>query len=188
MTIFDEFKLYRDKYGLNSISQTNGVGDTSQNGTLFTMQYLICLQKNASSNIVHEEIERLKEVYKSCEASKGLSRRHPDSDEIDSMDNQSAILAFSALYDNGRYAKDMVEYGESTRCEELDLTEKAEETKKWYKWAKVLNLGRAPNHCWNVKHPGKFNIRAWWGRSPSDRKSTRLNSSHLKLSRMPSSA
>ena len=61
MTIFDEFKLYRDKYGLNSISQTNGVGDTSQNGTLFTMQYLICLQKNASSNIVHEEIERLKE-------------------------------------------------------------------------------------------------------------------------------
>ena len=27
-----------------------------------------------------------------------------------------------------------------------------------------------------------------WGRAAEDRKSTRLNSSHLKLSRMPSSA
>lgn len=167
MQIFADFKHYRDKYGFNSLSETNGEGHVTQNGTLFTMQYLICLSQNESSNIVHEEIERLRQVYKSIEAQPGLSRRHPDSDEYDSMDNQSAILAFSALYDNGRYAKDMVRYGQDTRCQELDLAEKPEETKKWYKWAKVINLGRAPNNCWNVKHPGKFNIRAWWGRSPS---------------------
>jgi len=167
MQIIDEFALYRDKYGLTGLSTDGTQGHTSQNGTLFTMQYLICLKDNVSSNLFHQEVERLKDVYKSCEASPGLSRRHPDSDEYDSMDNQSAILTFSALYDDGRYAKDMVKYGEDTRCEELDLSEKSEETQKWYKWARVFNFFRAPNHCWNVKHPGKFNIRAWWGRSPS---------------------
>ena len=156
MSILDEFALYRDKYGLNSLSHTNGEGHVTQNGTLFTMQYIICLKKHASSNIVHQEIERLKGVYKSCEAQPGLSKRHPDSDEYDSMDNQSAILTFSALYDDGRYAKDMVEYGENVRCEELDLAEKPEETKKWYKWARVINFFRAPNHCWNVKNLGRL--------------------------------
>ena len=101
------------------------------------------------------------------EKSPGLSRRFIHSNEIDSMDNQSALLTFSALYDSSRYAKDMYAYGLNTRCEELDLSEKPEETKKYYALSRLLAGNNPPNFVWNMPNPGKFNIRAWWGRSPS---------------------
>lgn len=164
--MFEEFKLYRDQYGLNQLSTKNGVGETTQNGTLFTMQYLTCLAENSDPNLL-TEVERVKQVFKTCEPYSGLSSRTPDSREIDSMDNQSALLAFSALYGNNEYAQRMYEYGQCFQVDGIDFESKPEETLKFYPIAWLLNGFKAPKNVWNVQYPEKFNIRAWWGRSPS---------------------
>lgn len=164
--MFEEFKLYRDQYGLNQLSTKNGVGETTQNGTLFTTQYLICLLEN-NDNHSQEEIKRVKEVFDTCEPYPGLSSRSPDSREVDSMDNQSALLTFSALYGNGEYATRMYEYGQNTRINGMDMVSAPELTLKTYPLAWLINGFKLPKNVWNVEAPGKFNIRAWWGRSPS---------------------
>lgn len=167
MSVVDDFKPYIDRYGLSCLDKgSDGYGVTTQNGALFTMQYLFCV-KEFAPEFFDQEVNRLKPIFKALEKSPGLSRRFIHSTEIDSMDNQTALLTFSALFDDSRYAKDMYAYGLNTRCEELDLSEKPDETKKYYFLAKALSGFKAPNFVWNMPNPGKFNIRAWWGRSPS---------------------
>ena len=177
--IVEDFKEFTDKFGLiqpshngqkgglisPSDGQNNGV-ITSQNGTLFSVQYIICLADNNDPKL-HEEARRLKYVFETCEPEIGLSCRHPESREIDSMDNTVALLTFSAIYGKGRFAKRMYDRGELRVKDGLDLHDQPEKTQKMYKWAKLLNFGFAPKHVWNVHSPTRFNIRAWWGRSPA---------------------
>lgn len=162
----EEFKKYIDKYGLTQGNVGgDGVVHTSQNGTLFTMQYVICLAENNAEGF-EDEIKRIKKVYSDCEPEYGLSCRHPDSREIDSMDNTVALLAFSAVYDGGKFAKRVYDRGQM-RVRGLDLHDQPEKTQKMYKWARLLNFGCDPKGVWNVANPDQFNIRAWWGRSPA---------------------
>ena len=104
--LFDDFLLYRDSQGLNQNATDGKVGITSQNGTLFTTQYLICLL--ASSDITPEqkqaEINRISDVFFDLQTESGLSIRFKGSTEFDSMDNTCALLTFSNLYDQGVYA------------------------------------------------------------------------------------
>jgi len=59
MSIVDDFKPYRDRYGLSCLDKgSDGYGNTSQNGALFTMQYLFCVRDFASEHLP-SEVERL---------------------------------------------------------------------------------------------------------------------------------
>jgi len=166
MSLFNDFLKYRDSYGLNQLNSVGGEGQATQNGALFTMQYLICLEENNDENL-QNEIERLRWVFKSLEEEFGLSRRFPDSTEIDSMDNQAALLTFSALYDKGRYARNMIDHGKEVKCEGIDPYDKVDLSKKTYWVARILNFGFQPKNFWNCRKPNLFHIDAWWGRSPS---------------------
>lgn len=158
MSVVDDFKPYMDRYGLSCLSKKDGYGETSQNGALFTMQYLFCLKEKEPESFV-SELERVAKVFAKLEKEPGLSRRFFHSTEIDSMDNQAALLTFSALYDVGRYAKDCLNYGETTICKTSDKG-----SEKYFVLAKLIH-GEA-KFCYNVTSPGVFNLRGWWGRSP----------------------
>lgn len=158
MSVVDDFKPYMDRYGLSCLTKKDGYGETTQNGALFTMQYLFCLKEKEPENFI-SEVERVKKVFAHLEKEPGLSRRFFHSTETDSMDNQAALLTFSALFDSGRYAKDCLHYGESTVLEEFEP-----EHKKYFYMAKFLH--GAVKYCWNVEKPQVFNMRGWWGRSP----------------------
>src|ERR1051326_1188742 len=66
-----------------------------------------------------------------------------------------------------------------------------------YRFCQLASAGLVRN-CWNSPKsrtdlpaacaPDHRKPDFWWPRASSDRKSTRLNSSHIPLSRMPSSA
>lgn len=159
MSIIDDFKPYVDRYGLSCLDKgSDGYGVTSQNGALFTMQYLFCLRDKDPENF-QSEVDRVKKVFDKLEKEPGLSRRFFHSTEVDSMDNQAALLTFSALFDNGRYANDCLSYGERTICEEYEPAHK-----KYFYLARFLH--GAVKYCWNVEKPKVFNLRGWWGRSP----------------------
>ena len=110
-----DFLPYRDKYGLNQLTTDGQQGHISQNGALFTMEYLLCYD-----NIPKEEINRLKEVYASLEILSGLSKRFPDSGEFDSMDNNGVNLVFSAIWGNKEFAKRMRAHGTKIECDGID--------------------------------------------------------------------
>lgn len=179
--LFDDFKKYRDKYGMNQL-ETNGVeGNVSQNGALFTMEYLLCLLsyvENEDGTINHEifgeaadEILRLKEVYASLENKPGLSVRTPDSTEFDSMDNDGSILLFSALFGDRAYAKRHRDHGLNVECTGIDEVDDVERNKKYYFLARVISTFQLAGffkakHYWNNQRPEKFNLFGWYGRSP----------------------
>lgn len=165
--IYEDFHLYRDKFGLNQIDTVEGKGVTSQNGTLFTMQYLLCLLASDETSIAEEisEVNRIKELFQSLEVQKGLTIRYPNDREFESMDNSSAILTFSAMFDNGRFAKDMREHGLTVKCTGYDTTQLVDMNKKVYPYLNILSLGRIKNY-WNNNNPDKFCFFGWYGRSP----------------------
>lgn len=170
--IIADFIPYRDKYGLQQIMSQDGQGITTQNGTLFTVQYVICLYNALKENGLHEdasdlidEINRVKEVFRSCEVSPGLSIRYPNDKEFDSMDNNSALLVFSAMFDDGRYAKDMRNLGLNVKCVGYDTTQDSENNKKYYPLAKLFSFG-SPKNYWNNNTSELFCFFGWYGRSP----------------------
>jgi len=172
MQIIEDFKKYRDQYGLNQIESKDGVGVTTQNGTLFTAQYIICLYNALKEKSMHEdatplieEIERVKRVFVSCEVEPGMSIRYPNDKEFDSMDNNSALLVFSAMFDGGRYARDMRYIGLNVNCVGYDTTQLAEQNKKFYPLAKILGCG-SPKNYWNNNTENLFCFFGWYGRSP----------------------
>ena len=54
--------------------------------------------------------------------------------------------------------------------------------------AETLKPNEVAHYSTERAQQGREEVGAGWAEGPEDRKSTRLNSSHLKLSRMPSSA
>lgn len=172
MNIIEDFKPYRDVYGLNQIRTENGMGCTTQNGTLFTVQYAICLYNALKEKSLHEdasllidELARIKEVFTSCQVENGLSIRYPSDREFDSMDNTSALLVFSALFGQSEYAVAMRNHGLNVKCVGYDENQGAEMNKKFYTIAKIMGLG-SPKNYWNNNEPNKFCFFGWFGRSP----------------------
>jgi hypothetical protein len=169
MSILDDFKKYRDKFGLNQLDSDGQQGLVTQNGALFTMEYLITLLGNDSIHNYKKraEIRRLIKVYESLEVFPGVSVRYPNDKEFDSMDNTCAIMTFSALFDNGAYSKRAYEHGSKTRAEGISRDQDAENSNKYYKYAFILNCFRAPRFFWNNNDPKKFCFFGWHGRSPA---------------------
>jgi len=131
--MIEDFNAALDRDGMTGLIQPDGSFSGSQNGTLFSTEALICL---ADSNhyATFQEAERLKEVFSRCEPEFGLSSRSPTSREIDSMDNTVALLAFSAVYDQGQFAKRMYQRGKLV-TDGVDLHDQGEKTLKMLKWA-----------------------------------------------------
>lgn len=168
MDSYLDFIKYRDEYGLNGLD-TNGIeGLPTQNGALFTIEYLLCLlaDHNIPESIKVSEVNRLKSVYLSLERFPGVSVRTPPSHEFDSMDNVGAICAFSGLFDDGGFSKRSYEHGATTRAEGIEDSQDSENSHKYYFVARALNLFRAPRFFWNNNHPKLFCFAGWHGRSP----------------------
>lgn len=182
MSLIYDFKLYRDQYGMNQL-YTNGVmGFPSQNGELFTLEYVICLMESSTTSHEKklEEIDRLKGVYKALEVLDGLTRRTPDSTEGNSMDNNGSSLIFSAMFGDREFAKRMKEHGEAVICEGPLSREDHEKwyvpaslvtilftvgCRPWLWWRFAKNKFRPLNY-WNNTEPEKFALWGWYGRSP----------------------
>lgn len=165
--VYEAFLPYRDVYGFNQVETLDGnMGRSTQNGTLFTMEYLLCLLSSKEPDeIKQSEIKRIKEVFTSSMSGKGLSLRFPGSKEFDSMDNNAALLVFSALYGNSEYAKDMRDVGLNVTCTGTDQEQDPTRNNKFYPLAKLLGLGKVKNF-WNNQYPDKFCFPGWYGRSP----------------------
>lgn len=162
--IFQAFFEYRDQYGLNQLYKTG----STQNGALFTMEYLLCLAANYTPGAptVSEEINRVGRVYDTLEIAPGLTVRLPGSLEGDSMDNLAALLTYSALYGNRSFAKRMLAHGADTRATGIDLVQDPDRNKRYYPLAYILNGFKPPRYFWNNTQPTKFCIWGWFGRSP----------------------
>lgn len=166
--IFEEFKAYRDQFGQNGLRSHNGVGEPTQNGQLFTMEYLICLIEDGTATLdeINEEVARLKTVYSQLEVFPGTSLRRPDSPEGNSMDNVGAHLVFDALFMDGGHAKRMLDHGQNTPFKGVDPDQGADGNAKFFALAWLLSGCRVPKNFWNNTKPGWFAGWGWYGRSP----------------------
>lgn len=179
--IFEDFKKYRDKYGMNQLNTDGNEGGVTQNGALFTMEYLLCLLSyvhNEDGTVnpeifkeAQDEILRLRDVYASLENKPGLSVRSPGSGEFDSMDNDGSILMFSMLFGNREYARRHRDQGLNVQCDGIDEQQDPTRNQKYYLLAKIIStlqlagFMKAKNY-WNNQNPNKFSLFGWYGRSP----------------------
>jgi hypothetical protein len=170
MGLFEDFLPYRDNGGMSCLDTDGVKGLTSQNGTLFSMQYLFCLlASDEDHEIKLKEIDRLGKVFNSLEIKSGLTVRFSGSPEFDSMDNTVAWLTFSALFDQGKFADRMYRHGQEIRATGIDETQDKDKNEKFYpyaKWFNILTFGRVKNF-WNSQNPDKFCFQGWFGRSPA---------------------
>ena len=138
----DAFKEYRDQYGLNQVRKGTDPEATSENGVLFTVEYLMCLEANIKSMEDYAEYlvetRRVVPVFNSCDWLPGLMRRYPGClFNPDSMDNHVARLAFDMKHNDGQFAMAMINHDKNQRC---DGAEPGSE--KWLTLAKILGLLR----------------------------------------------
>ena len=170
MSLYQDFQKYIDKEGLTCLDTDGVKGYTSQNGVLFTMQYLFCLlASDEDHSIKLDEIDRIGKVFNSLEFKPGLTVRFSGSPEFDSMDNTCAWLTFSALFDEGKFADRMYQHGQNIRAVGVDETQDADKNAKYYpyaKWFNILTFGKVKNF-WNSQNPDKFCFQGWFGRSPA---------------------
>lgn len=168
--IIDDFKKYRDQFGLNGLYTDGEKGQVTQNGALFTMEYLLCLMAYADHPSVkpefEAEVERLRGVFASLEVKPGITCRFPGSTEFDSMDNGAAIHVFSKLFGGGELAERKLKHGESTRAEFLDTRQDPKRAFKFYPIAWILSGFKPPRFFWNIEDPTHFCLPGWHGRSP----------------------
>lgn len=165
---FSSFLEYRDKYGFNQTKSDGSWGVTSQNGALFTLEYLIAFSSSLGGHYgtVESEIARIRELFLNIEVLPGITLREPGSTEFDSMDNAVAHLTFSALYDNGAFAKRMLAHGKTVKAVDSDLSQDGVRNEKFYPIVNLLNLFRGPRYYWNNQSPQLFCFTGWFGRSP----------------------
>lgn len=176
--IYEEFLKFRDKFGMNQLDSDGVQGGVTQNGALFTIEYVLCLMAYADDPEIkaelEQEIERLKGVYNSLEPKPGITWRFPGSMEFDSMDNGSGIHAFSALFDDGKMALRKIEHGETTRAEFLDTLQDPKRAFQFYPIAWILSGFKPPRFFWNIEQPTYFCLPGWHGRSPGHMAMMRL--------------
>ena len=162
--IIDDFKVFEDKYGLTALNP----GETSDNGALFTVEYLLTLLADSTSTDAEKqaEIARVMSVLKSLEPQPGLTVRSPGDTAFESMDNTVAFLTSSGLFDAGRFGARLEARG-NTRMTGPDETQDSANNNKLWPWLNALSLWRGPNHIWNNQNPELFCLQGWWGRSPA---------------------
>ena len=168
-TILDDFLKYRDDQGLNQNATANGKGITSQNGALFTAQYLICLQadKTTDDHTKYKETERIVDIFLDLAVQPGLSVRYHGCNDYESMDNTTALVAISGLYGDGAFAEEMYQHGEKVSGHTYDTTQDAANNKTLYTYARIFNLGFYPDWFFNNQNPDLFCGAGWFGRSPA---------------------
>jgi hypothetical protein len=163
MKIIEDFKPYKDQFGLVGLNGTNP-SDTSDNGALFTLEYLLLLKEEELA----VELPTIKKAYESLliPTDNGLvTRRFPGCERTDSMDNATGIVVYDALFSDGAISKLLYEHGEKTRARDIDSFQDLERSKKFYPIARALSLFRQPKRFYNVR-PYSWSIQSWWGRSP----------------------
>jgi len=163
MSNLDSFYNYRDKFGLIQISPGQPA-ITSDNGALFTLEYFLLLNDQEKKI----EIERLKIVLRNLEQKTDngiVTLRYPGCPTTDSMDNATALIIFSELFDNSRLSKQLYQHGELTTARRIDDAQDQERSFKYYPIAWLLNSFNAPKRFYNVR-PYDWSIQSWWGRSP----------------------
>jgi hypothetical protein len=168
MSLYDDFKKYRDQHGHTCLYTDGTSGQTTQNGALFTLEYLICLlgDPNTPDSVKEAELIRLRQVYSALEKFPGISSRVPGDTEFDSMDNVGAIATFSGLFDHGCFSERSYTHGRDVVCDGIDMEQDSSDSKKYYWVANLFNLFRGPKFFWNCNYPTKFCFNGWHGRSP----------------------
>lgn len=167
--LIDEFRKYQDEHGLTS-AYTNGTsGLPTQNGALFTIEYLLCLMADDETPQEEKiaELERIKKVLRSLEKYPGVSARKPGDEEFDSMDNAGALATFAGLFDDGGFSKRCYDHGANTRATGIDVTQDVEMSRRYIALAQALSGFQPPRFFWNVSHPDKWCFAGWHGRSPA---------------------
>ncbi len=167
--IVNEFSSYMDKYGFMSLNTDGTKGEPTQNGPLFTMDYLIALISNLDNldpNELESEIQRINKAILACEIFPGVTRRNPDSTEADSMDNGTANHSFSYLFGNSQFAIRKLAHGQSIRATGIEPNDNFANSFKYYPLAWILSGFKPPRYFWNNKSPSLFTMNGWHGRSP----------------------
>ncbi len=163
MTALNDFYSYRDRFGLIQITPGEPAL-TSDNGALFTVEYFLMLNENDR----RIERERLKTVLRNLEQKTDngvVTLRYPGCRYTDSMDNATALIIFSELFDDSRLSKELYKHGELTFARRIDDAQDYERSFKYYPIAWAYNKFKAPNQFYNVR-PYDWSIQSWWGRSP----------------------
>lgn len=158
-----DFSKYRDKFGLNQLD-SGEPAPSSDNGAIATIEYFFCL----NSNEQRMDLPRVKQAMHLLEikTDNGLvTCRYPGKQTTDSMDNATALIIFSELFDDSRFSKELYKHGELTYAKGLDSFQDQERTLKYYPLAWMLNKFKAPRRFYNIR-PYNWSIQSWWGRSP----------------------
>lgn len=158
-----DFLRYRDRFGLNQLDPGEPA-PSSDNGSLITVEYFLCLDDKEKKM----DILRVKQALSSLEVktSNGVvTCRYPGNKMTDSMDNATALIVFSELFDDSRLSKELYKHGELTFATELDSYQDQARTFKYYPIAWLVSGFKSPNRFYNLR-PNSWSIQSWWGRSP----------------------
>lgn len=161
-----DFSRCKDCFGLVqfNVAPLGQFAHTTDNGAISTVEYFLLLNESEKIN----ETPLVKEALKNLEVEtkNGLvTRRYPGSNSIDSMDNATALIVFSELFDNSRLSKKLYMHGEITRASGLDAAQDRHRNFKYYPIAWLLNGFKAPRRFYSVR-PSDWSLQSWWGRSP----------------------
>ena len=163
MNKLEDFYKYKDRFGLVQL-QPGNPAPVSDNGALFTVEYFLLL-----SDLERKiDILAIKQALQNLEIKtpNGVTTvRFPGNPYTDSMDNATALIVFSELFDDSRLSKKLYKHGELTHAKRIDDFQDAERTFKYYPIAWLVNGFKAPRRFYNTR-PYDWSIQSWWGRSP----------------------
>lgn len=167
--IYEDYKVYKDKFGLNQNVTDNGDEyGVSGNGLLYTTGYILALVDNNALN--RDEVIRLLNVYQSCQVpgESGLYHRTPTKvKDYNSLDDIFGVLLASKYLDDGLMAKFIYSRGQMI-VNEVDESEGLDHpvvklSNKVFPLLKLLTLNKVKWNYNNV-NPTKFRMNTWLGR------------------------
>ncbi len=166
MSKINDFIRYKDKFGLVQFNYAppGEYAKTSDNGAIMTVEYALIL--NTLERAI--EIGQLKTALGKLEVETKngfVTQRYPGSTAIDSMDNATALIVFSELFDDSRLSKKLYMHGEITRATALDQLQDRHRNLQYYPIAWLLNGLKAPRRFYSIR-PNDWSLQSWWGRSP----------------------
>jgi len=159
---------YIDQFGLIAL-ETDGVkGNATQNGVMWTAEYLIASKE---LGLLDEATEKqLLKAIADCQGENGETYRHPGKiDEWDAMDNVVGFLATQPAHSLTRWYN-----SGSDKLDKVDDKQDTQTNTKFLPYAKLAKLigysgsyfpwSREPMY-WNNTQPDKFTLFGWYGRS-----------------------
>lgn len=182
MNLLTAIRNYIGRDGLVHRQTRDSVGVVSENGALFSVEYIVSLMKQTdiSDGDKRIELQRIKIELERLEVYPGITvRSRVWNPRYDSMDNMGALLVFSSMFGSSEFAKRMRDAGENVACTGVDLTPKLskfhlyhiEENKKYYFLARLVSTIQGmgffkAKYYWNNRTPTLFCFFSWFGRSP----------------------